>query len=536
MKRNKLLSVLLTAVIVFASVAVGSAIVAKTAGDTSEKNPAWLSGFYVRESSTDFSRKDMIPHADGVYSRTLGGFRTEVDAIKKVCNISLDSLTAKFNDVVTKLYDMISETGLLNSYEEMKGVLETEYGITYPNGDTATTPAYTAILYACLKYDIISPITGRPVEIPAGTTVDRAIALVVANVLGEELPDNVTSLEDYAIESIKKMLADNGYELPENSTAQQTIWHYKIMISEQQGYTVENHDVANYTQADIDNLNACYYAAVIKMNYGVGPAPADAFAAVNSEDADALPTLILKTMIESKGESTQNDPTIEQLFDHACQLGFFDLANGFYSDVYTYDVYLKYNCSDVWLTAYSYASELGQNELNNVKMSMNGTEITNGKSYLFNLTGDVTTVVVSSEYSNGETQSSTQYTFLIHNGSEQLPENPWTGNGDQGSDMPSFTIPNIDGSGSYTPLSEDAVFTPYDTNGSGLGGSVGGGIANENTPISGDGAPAATDATMSISAGTALIIVLCVAGGVIVGAAAVIGVLVIIKKKRGHIL
>lgn len=538
-KSKKLLSVFLAALLVLGTAAGAWTLSAKTAGNVTEKNPAWLSGFYVRESSTDFSQKEMIPNTDSAYSRTLGGFRTEVDALKKVCTISLDSLTAKFRDVVQKLYDMISETGLLTEYEEMKSYLETEHGIVYPEDSSLISPAYTAILYACLKYDIISPITGHPVEIPTGTTIDRAIALVVANILGEELPDDVTSLEDYAIESIIKLLEESGYTIPENSTPEQTVLLYKIMIAEQQGYPIENQDVANYTQADIDNLNASYYAAVIKMTYAVSPAPVDAFAAVNSEDHDALPTLILKTMVESKGESTANDATIEQLFDHACKLGFFDLKNGFYSDVYNYDVYLKYNCTEVWLTAYAYASDLGQNELDNVKLHMNGTEITNGKSYRFALTGDVTTVIVTCDYNNGETQSSCEYTFQIHNGTEEMPENPISG-GTGGSDMPDFTIPNIDSSGEYSPLPEDAVFNPYDTDssGSGMKGSLTeSGTGNSaNQAGAAESSPDTGDGSSGFGWGTALAIVLCVAGGIALGAGGTIGVLAIVKKKTGHIL
>ncbi len=536
MKIKKIISVFLAALIIVTAVAGTLNIFAKTADSSSEKNPAWLADFYVRESSTDLGRKEMVPKADGIYSRTLGGFKAEVDALKKVCNISMDSLTAKFDEVINKLYNMISETGLLEDYTKMKDYLVNECGIVYPNGDTSTTPVYTAIVYACIKYDIISPITGKPVVIPSGTTIDRAVVIVVANVLGEELPDSVTSIEDYAIETIKQMLKKNGYEVPDNYTPKEIILQYKIMIAEQQGYKIENQDIKNYTQEDIKHLDGCYYAAIIKMNYNVSPKPEDAYVVIKSADTDAAAALILGLMIESKGESTLEDNTLQELFDHACKLGFFNLKNGFYSDVYNYDVFLKYNCNGVWLTAYSYASQMGQNELDNVKLTINGAEVTNGKSYLLKLTGDVTKVVVSSVYDNGKQKENVSYTFMIHNGKEKLPDNANPSNPDSGSDMPNFMLPDVDGSGEYAPLPEDIIFNPYDTGSQSMSGGLSDDGAGAKTPQADADEEKVSGEEKGIDLVTGLIIALCTAGGVVVGAAVVIGALVLIKKKTGHIL
>lgn len=536
MKIKKIISAFLAAVIIVATVASSLNIFAKTADSSSKKNPAWLADFYVRESSTDLGKKEMVPKTDGIYTRTLGGFKAEVDALKKVCNISLESLTAKFDDVINKLYNMISETGLLEEYEKMKDYLVNECGIVYPNGDTSSTPVYTAIVYACLKYDIISPITGKPVIIPSGTTIDRAIVIVVSNVLGEELPDSVTSIEDYAIETIKQILKENGYEVPSNYTPKEIILQYKIMIAEQQGYKIKNKDIKNYTEKDLKHLDGSYYAAIIKKNYNVSPTPEDAYVVIKSSDEDAAAALILGLMIESKGESTLEDNTLQDLFDHACKLGFFNIKNGFYSDVYNYDVYLKYNCNGVWITAYAYASELGKNELDNVKIAVNGADIANGKSYLLKLTGDVTKVVVSCVYDNGKQKENASYTFMIHNGKEKLPDNANPSNPNSGSDMPNFMLPDVDGSGKYAPLPEEIIFNPYDTDSQSMAGGSSEDVADAKTPQADTGAEKTAGEEKKVDLATGLIIALCTAGGVVVGAAGVIGALAIIKKKTGHIL
>lgn len=533
MKMSKrFLSVLLAAMIGMGAVTGALAVFAIESYGIGEKNPAWLSGFYVRETSTDFSKKEMVPHSDSQYGQTLSGFLAEVAALKKTCTVDLDDLTEEFRQIIQRLYDMFDNTNLFRSYEEMKSYLQTEHGITYPNGDTATSPMYTAVLYVCLKYDVLTSITGRPLEIPEGSSIDLAITILVADVLGQEVPEGVDSLAELAVERIKQILKEIGIDVPENASPEQVVLYYKIMIAEQQGYPIENHDVANYTQADLDKLNGSYYAAIVKKSYGVSISPADALAAVNTEDPDVLAREILIAMIESKGQSASADASTQALFDQACKLGFFSLKNGFYPDIYDYDVYLNYKCSEVWLTAYSYASELGQNELDHVKMEMNGASIQNGKSYLLKLTGDETKVVVTSRYENGGAHNSTTYTFRIHNGTKDIPKDIIPDTPPEGSgDMPNFTIPNIDSDGEYSPLSEDGVFNPYDTDGEGVSEMAGGEAVTDATAVNGSpDAKAVADG--GGSSGTPWwAIVLSVGGGVLAGGGGIVGLLFLVKKK-----
>lgn len=538
MKNKKVISAVLAVVIAVVSVTCTLSVSAKTASSASEKNPAWLSGFYVRESSTDLTPKEMVPHSNSKYGTTLEKFQTDVAVIKKLCTMNLNSLTGKFDDVIDRLYKMIANTGIIEEYSVMKDYIVKEHGIVYPEKDDIKYPVYTAVVYACLKYDIVSAFIGTEIVIPAGSTIDRAMVIIVSNVLSEEVPEDVSTIEEYAIESLKKYIEEKGYEVPNTYTPKEVITLYKIMVAEQQGYKIENKDVKNYTPEDYQHVDGSYYAAVIKMNYKVSPTPEVAYSAVKSEDSNEMAKLILTLMIESKGQSTENDDTMEKLFEHACNLGFFNLKNGFYSDVYEYDVYLKYDCKEVWLTAYSYASTLGQGEMNNIKMTMNGTPIASGKSYLLKLAGDTTKVTVSTAYDNGEKKSEAEYTFNIHNGKEKLPDMPNQGGViGGGNTMPQIPRPEADGSGKYRPMSEDQIFSPYETSDDFVSGN-----ANVDTNIaSGSQNAAASPNNLSVaeapalSTGTALAIVLCTAGGVILGAGGVIGILMLIKKNKGNI-
>lgn len=531
-KSKKVVSLLLTVILAVSSAFGGFTVFAKPADSNSKKNPAWLSNFYVRETSTDFAKKDMVPHTDKAYRQNYKEFYAEVQTVEKECNLTIESLKKQLDEVVQKLYEMISKTELLKSYEEMKAYLQNERGIVYPEEVSSTTPVYTAVLYACLKYDFLQPITGRPLVVPEGTTLERGVALVVANVLGEDIPDDVNSLEEFAVEGIKHFLEKNGYDVPAKATPAQIVLMYKIMIAEQQGYEIENQEVENYTQADIENLNGNYYAAIVTKHFGIKMDPKKTLNAVNAKDTEKFAVLILTTMIESKKESIKNDTTPEMLFDHACKLGFFNLKNGFYPDVYDYDVYLNYKCSEVWLSAYASANENGQEDLNNLKMTMNGAEIFSGKSYLLKLTGNVTAVVVKSKYDNGKKQGEASYTFRIHNGTKELPKDLTPEKPKTETKIPNITIPNIDSNGAYNPLSENTPFNPYDVPNNGAENLEGIGeyLMQGNIRENNDSASQTSD-----KGGTSLswwAIALSVTGGVFVGGVGVVGVWFLIKKKE----
>lgn len=424
MNFKKTVCVLLSLVLVICISICAFPVFAGTADNNTEENPAWLSDIYVRESATDFVKNPMFPRSEGIYSRSLGGFKKEVEGLRKLAIMTSDDLEDAYIKIITQIYEIIDQTGIFAEYDVMKSYLQTEHKIVFPADDSAVNKTFVAVAYACLKYDLLYPVLGIHFDVPDGTSIDRTVVLIAAALMGDTVPADIETIEDYAIYNIKRSLIENGYQVSENADADEVYSLYKIMMAEKQGYKIENHDVANYTQKDKDYLTGAYTASIIKMTYDVSPTPEDSFIVVTSQDKDAMPALILNLMIESKGESTIDDNSLADLFNHACRLGFFNLDNEFYSDIYEYDVYLNYNCEFIWITPFALATELGNDKTQFAKITINGTSVQSASSYKFSLSGNLTVAKIAVNYDDGSMKNSAVYTLYIHNGTEPLPEDP----------------------------------------------------------------------------------------------------------------
>lgn len=543
MNLKKMAYVLLSLLLVVCLSICAFPVFAGTANNESEENPAWLSDIYVRESSTDFVKNPMVPRSEGIYSRTLGGFRKEVAELKKLATMTADDLGDAYVKVITQIYQLIDQTGIFDDYDVMKSYLQTEHKIVFPDDDSAVNKTYVAVAYACLKYDLLYPVLGIHFDVPDGTSINRTVVLIAAALMGDTVPADVETIEEYAILNIKKTLIENGYKVSENADADEIYSLYKIMMAEKQGYRIANQDVANYTQKDKNYLTGAYTAALIKMTYAVAPTPEDALIVVTSSDKDAMPALILGLMIESKGESTLNDNTLEDLFRHACRLGLFDLDNEFYSDIYEYDVYLDYNCKSIWITPFAFATELGSDKTQYAKITINGTAVKSGASHNFAITGDLTVAKIAVNYDDGTVKNSATYTLYIHNGKETLPEDPTLPlppfGGNEGSSGSSSGGNNSSSGGNSNneyifKKPGDLEFVPYEL---GSNSSIPGLSSGKNPALSSsidNGSNSKNSASSENGLDVKVIIIYAVCAVVLIGAGA--ASLIIIKKKKGYLI
>lgn len=543
MNLKKMAYVLLSLLLVVCLSICAFPVFAGTANNESEENPAWLSDIYVRESSTDFVKNPMVPRSEGIYSRTLGGFRKEVAELKKLATMTADDLGDAYVKVITQIYQLIDQTGIFDDYDVMKSYLQTEHKIVFPDDDSAVNKTYVAVAYACLKYDLLYPVLGIHFDVPDGTSINRTVVLIAAALMGDTVPADVETIEEYAILNIKKTLIENGYKVSENADADEIYSLYKIMMAEKQGYRIANQDVANYTQKDKDYLTGAYTAALIKMTYAVAPTPEDALIVVTSSDKDAMPALILGLMIESKGESTLNDNTLEDLFRHACRLGLFDLDNEFYSDIYEYDVYLDYNCKSIWITPFAFATELGSDKTQYAKITINGTAVKSGASHNFAITGDLTVAKIAVNYDDGTVKNSATYTLYIHNGKEALPEDPtlplppFGGNEGSGGSSSGGNNSSSGGNSNNEYIFKkpgDLEFVPYEL---GSNSSIPGLSSGKNPALSGsidNGSNSKNSASSENGLDVKVIIIYAVCAVVLIGAGA--ASLIIIKKKKGYLI
>lgn len=420
MKSKKMLCILLAGIVLSSVFASAFYSYADIADKDEKENLAWLSDFYIRESSTDFVKNNMVPITEK-YSHKLDDFRKEVEEIKKMYKIDFETLKKTYLKVFDKVLEIIDEANIELPFDDMKAYLIDEWKIVFPEVENADTITYTTIAYGCLKYDLLFPLTNTHFTVEPGTTLERTIVLIAGELLNEEVDESVQTFDDYVILQVKKSLIQNGYPVSDNADEEEIMILYKIMMAEQQGYIIENQNVAEYTENDKKYVDGAYMASIIKSRFEITPTVEDTIIACDSEDKDALAIHILKTMILEKNELVEENEPIEQLFSRACLLGYFELDKELYSDVYEYEVYLTYNCKEIWLTPFVYAAEKGSDKIGFVDIDINGEKIRNGRSYRFKLAGKKSYVTVKLKYDDGETENTAEYKFTVFNGKKDLP-------------------------------------------------------------------------------------------------------------------
>lgn len=421
MKIKKALCILLAS-IMFVSVFTSTFYSYADIADKDEKeNLAWLSNFYIRESSTDFTKNNMVPISEK-YSHKLDDFRKEVEEIKKMYKIDFETLKKTYLKIFDEILKIIDEANIELPYDDMKAYLIDEWKIVFPEVENADTITYTTIAYGCLKYDLLFPITNTHFTVEPGTTLERTIVLIASVLLNEEIDESIQTFDDYVILQIKKSLINNGYPVSDNADEEEIMILYKIMMAEQQGYIIENQNVAEYTEQDKKYVDGAYMASIIKSRFEITPTVETTIIACESEDVDSLAIHILQTMIIEKNETVEDNEPIEQLFSRACILGYFELDKELYSDVYKYEVYLTYNCKEIWVTPFAYAAEKGSDKINFVDIDINGEKIRNGRSHRLKLAGDISYISVKLKYDDGVTKDSAEYKFTVFNGNKELTD------------------------------------------------------------------------------------------------------------------
>lgn len=468
MKGTKVVSIVLCAVLLICASVGAVPAFADLADKGAETNMAWLEELYIRESSTDFTKSAVIPITDKT-DQTLDDFREELADVEKLCDVTYKSVVEPYVKVLNKICDFAEKTGLTKSQKEMQEILEKEYGIVFPEEDYYINSSYVTVAYACLKHDALFLFTGKHFTVAPGTTLDRTVVLILAEVFGDgEVSEDIKTVEDFAIWHLKKELIKYGYPVSDDASPEEIVMLYKIMVCERNSYMIYNHDVRNYTEEDKRYLDGSYDATILKMRYEIFVSPKAAYEAVESPYIDDLAKLVLTELIKEAGESPANDKTVEELFAHASRLGYFTLDNDFYSDIYKYDVHLEHNCSFVWVTPFAHAAEHGKEKLEFVKIKINGVAVQSGKSIRFPIKGDKTVMKVDVTYNDGNIIDEAHYTLNVYNGTIEWDTEPndkppiYTEPSNPGYQGPGVTLPdsgnNYQG-GIYEP---DGTFKPYE--------------------------------------------------------------------------
>ena len=429
MKIKKLLSLLAAAVILMTSVVLpftASAIVTADSGalrvlpgNTQSSSPAyslaWLDNIVIRDDAMAIAQARIVPKGEYPYSHTYGEFLREVENYKLLERLNEQTVEEAYTAIVNSLFYVVTACGMTINEDGMKNYLMNK-GIRLPAGMTASDKTKAAVVFAAIRYDAIYVLYNKKVTFPKGVTLDGAMTIILAELLGTPLPSGINTVLGFGMYNLKKYVSEfEQIPLSDNPTNSEIFHWVKVITAAENDYMVPLAKYDEATQAQIDYVDYAYYASIFDTLYGIHISPAALAVAETKGGPNETARLILKTMLNEKQVSYQDDATSEQLFNLACKNGCFPLEEEFYSDIFEYDIYVDKNCEKLWFTPFALASQLeGDNKFVSIYL---GSKTMTHSSTTFaplspNKNKEIVTMLVDYDDNNGNHDSVT-YTFNI---------------------------------------------------------------------------------------------------------------------------
>ena len=323
-------------------------------------NYAWLDNMIIRDDPMAATQAHVIPKpTDYPYSTTYDKFINESGDYTQLITLDKESVTSAYDEVISVMYYLVVAMGMTDDVDVMKQYLISQ-GIRLPANTTADEKAEIAVVYAAIKYDAVYALYGKHVEFPVGTTLDGAIVIIMSALTGTVVPSGVDNLAGYAVFCTKTYVtAFEGLPISTNPSEEEIFYWAKVVTAGSSGdYQVPVEVYSETTSAQKEYVDYAYYASILSDIYDVKIDPIKLVIAVQSGDQLAVQKLILRTMLDEKKISYQNDMSCQALFDLACKKGCFNLEEEFYTDVLRYDIEVAQDCEKIWFTPFALAGLL----------------------------------------------------------------------------------------------------------------------------------------------------------------------------------
>lgn len=429
LKIKKLLS-LLAAILIFmtsvvlpftssAIVTADSGVLKSLPGNTQSRSPAyslaWLDNLVIRDDAMAIAQSRIVPKGEYPYSHTYGEFIREVDNYRLLEGLNEQTVEDGYEAVVNALFYVVTACGMTINEDGMKNYL-IKKGVSLPVGMTGTEKTKAAVVYAAMRYDAIYVLYNKKVSFPKGVTLDGAITIILAELLGSDLPSGINTVLGFGMYNLKNYVSEfEQIPLSDNPTNSEIFHWVKIITAAENDYMVPLTRYDEATQAQMEYVDFAYYASIFDTLYDIHISPAALAVAETQGAATETARLILITMLNEKGVSYESDATCEELFDLACKNGCFLLEEEFYSDIFEYDVYVDNNCEKLWFTPFALADQLdGDNKY--VKIYLADKTMSHSSTSFAALNPgkkkEVVTMLVDYNDNNGNHESVT-YTFNV---------------------------------------------------------------------------------------------------------------------------
>ncbi len=335
---------------------------------------AWLEELYAREPSGGYRLCTFVPVTSNPYSRTCEEFKREVAQMTAAYPIENNAVEQGYYALLKTAASTAQAAGATDDYERQKQWLESEAGIVFPAAETEDTRLYATVLYAALKYPSASALAGKTLDIPRGTSLEKAVVIYIDTVTdaGGRVPETrADNLREYAAESMRVTLMKNGYAVDDSTGYDYIERLYTVYLIRKSGYQIDS-------DAPDAQINSYYFAVLINQKYGVMVAPAPLAAALGQaegERAKAVQILILRSMAQEKGGAVSAGMSVEEAFEKVRSMGWFALKDGFYSDIYSYNVNMQYKNDYIYLTPVSYLGHRNSAAAAYVTITFNGVKV-----------------------------------------------------------------------------------------------------------------------------------------------------------------
>ncbi len=354
-------------------------------GNTRNPNPvynfAWLDQLFVRTDAMELAPTALTPTpADNPYSHTYDEFIAECDRYIELCAVDENTVDDAYSVLVEAVYYTVVAAGMTDNFDAMCTVL-TRNGIELPEDPTSEDKMKIAVVFAATEYNAIYAVYGKETELPAGITLDAALAIILGALTGVEVPSGVDSVTGLGVQAVKQYLDDYDYiPLSDNPSTEELFYFLKVAVISENGDSIPLTKYSKVTDDDKEYVDYKYYASVLSSAYDVPIDHEALYYAFESESEIAVHRLVLESMLNEKGVSYKETASVEKLFNLACKNGYFALEQEFFSDILTYRLEVKPSCEKIWFTPITIGDQLNGGNKDALTVYVQGVSVTPGST------------------------------------------------------------------------------------------------------------------------------------------------------------
>ncbi len=349
-------------------------------GNPRSDNPdykfSWLDNVIIRYDANAVTSAPVTPRpSDYLYSETYDEFVEEVNSYAGLFELNEETVGATYEELTEVLSYAFISMGFTDTQSDMKEYLA-DNGIRLPVNESVEDKAKIAVVYAAMKYDAVYVLYEKRVDLPVGISLDEATVVILSALTDTKLPSGIDTLTGLALLVTKNYVTDfEQLPVSDNPDASEIFHWAKIITAAKSGYQVPLEAYNKTTTAQKEYVDYAYYASILNTLYDIKTDPIKLVVALNSEEEDALQRFILVSMLDEKKVACSNNATNRELFDLACENGYFALEEEFYTDIFAYELRVPEKCEKVWFTPFSLAGQLQGSDVQYVTVYLDGVQM-----------------------------------------------------------------------------------------------------------------------------------------------------------------